>query len=75
MLFRSVIVNFVVEKDGSISDIQVVRGVDPALDVEAMRVIGSMPKWNPGKQRGQEVRVRFTLPLEFRLPPKDEVKE
>ena len=70
-----VIVNFVVEKDGSISDIQVVRGVDPALDVEAMRVIGTMPKWNPGKQRGQEVRVRFTLPLEFRLPPKDEVKE
>ena len=69
-----VIVNFVVEKDGAISDIQVVRGVDPALDAEAMRVIGTMPKWKPGKQRGQEVRVRFTLPLEFRLPPKEEVK-
>ncbi|MDR1742923.1 MAG: TonB family protein [Dysgonamonadaceae bacterium] len=59
--------NFVVERDGSITDVQVVRGVDPSLDKEAVRVIKSMPKWIPGKQRGQPVRVRFTLPIQFRL--------
>lgn len=62
-----VITNFVVEKDGSITDVQVVRGVDPSLDKEAVRVIQSMPKWKPGKQRGSSVRVRFTLPVVFRL--------
>ncbi|SFU42631.1 outer membrane transport energization protein TonB [Porphyromonadaceae bacterium KHP3R9] len=62
-----VITNFVVEKDGSITDVQVVRGVDPSLDKEAVRVIQSMPKWKPGKQRGSAVRVRFTLPVVFRL--------
>ena len=62
-----VITNFVVEKDGSITDVQVVRGVDPSLDKEAVRVIQSMPRWTPGKQRGQAVRVRFTLPVVFRL--------
>lgn len=62
-----VICNFVVEKDGSITDVQVVRGVDPSLDREAMRVIQQMPRWKPGKQRGQAVRVRFTLPVVFRL--------
>lgn len=62
-----VICNFVVEKDGSITDVQVVRGVDPSLDKEAVRVIQQMPRWNPGKQRGQAVRVRFTLPVVFRL--------
>ena len=62
-----VITNFVVEKDGSITDVQVVRGVDPSLDKEAIRVIQSMPKWKPGKQRGSAVRVRFTLPVVFRL--------
>ncbi|MBK5194837.1 MAG: energy transducer TonB [Proteiniphilum sp.] len=62
-----VICNFVVEKDGSITDVQVVRGVDPSLDREAMRVIKQMPRWTPGKQRGQAVRVRFTLPVVFRL--------
>lgn len=62
-----VICNFVVERDGSITDVQVVRGVDPSLDREAVRVIQSMPKWTPGKQRGQPVRVRFTLPVVFRL--------
>ena len=62
-----VITNFVVEKDGSITDVQVVRGVDPSLDKEAIRVIQSMPKWKPGKQRGSSVRVRFTLPVVFRL--------
>lgn len=58
---------FVVERDGSISDVQVVRGQDPSLDREAVRVIQSMPKWKPGKQRGVPVRVRYTLPVLFRL--------
>ncbi|MEA4995178.1 MAG: TonB family protein [Petrimonas sp.] len=62
-----VITNFVVERDGSITDVQVVRGVDPSLDKEAIRVIQSMPKWKAGKQRGSAVRVRFTLPVVFRL--------
>ncbi|MDD2328184.1 MAG: energy transducer TonB [bacterium] len=62
-----VICNFVVERDGSITDVQVVRGVDPSLDREAVRVIQQMPRWTPGKQRGQAVRVRFTLPVVFRL--------
>jgi len=62
-----VICNFVLEKDGSITDVQVVRGVDPSLDREAVRVIQQMPRWKPGKQRGQAVRVRFTLPVVFRL--------
>ena len=62
-----VITNFVIEKDGSLSDIQVVRGVDPALDKEAVRLIGTMPNWNPGTQRGNKVRVRYTLPIVFRL--------
>lgn len=62
-----VITNFVVERDGSISDVQVVRGVDPSLDKEAIRVIQSMPKWKAGRQRGSAVRVRFTLPVVFRL--------
>ena len=62
-----VIVNFVVNKDGSITDVNVVRGVDPSIDAEAVRVIESMPKWKPGKQRGKEVNVRYTLPVVFRL--------
>lgn len=62
-----VIVQFVVNKDGSICDEHVVKSVDPQLDAEAIRVIRSMPNWIPGKQRGEPVRVRFTLPLTFRL--------
>ena len=62
-----VIVQFVVNKDGSICDEHVVRSVDPQLDAEALRVVRSMPNWTPGKQRGQAVRVRFTLPVTFRL--------
>ena len=62
-----VICNFVVERDGSITDVQVVRGQDPSLDREAIRVIQQMPRWKPGKQRGSAVRVRFTLPVVFRL--------
>ena len=63
----SVITNFVVERDGSITDVQVVRGQDPSLDKEAVRVIQTMPRWKPGQQRGKAVRVRFTLPVVFRL--------
>lgn len=62
-----VIVQFVVNKDGSICEANVVKSVDPLLDAEAVRVVNAMPKWNPGKQRGQAVNVRFTLPLTFRL--------
>ena len=62
-----VVLQFVVNVDGSIVDIEVVRGVDPSLDREAMRVVGIMPKWKPGEQRGKPVRVRFTLPVQFRL--------
>ena len=62
-----VVVQFVVNKDGSICDEHVVRSVDPQLDAEALRVVRSMPNWTPGKQRGEAVRVRFTIPVTFRL--------
>ncbi len=62
-----VIVSFVVEKDGSISNVQVVRSVDPALDREAVNVVKRMPKWNPGMNNGQPARVKFTLPVTFKL--------
>ena len=62
-----VIVSFVVEKDGSISDPKVVKGVNPSLDKEAVRVISTMPKWKPGKQKGITVRVRYSVPVNFRL--------
>ena len=62
-----VICQFVVNKDGSIVDIQVVRSVDPSLDKEAIRVIKSMPKWKPGKQLGKPVRTQFNLPVVFNL--------
>ena len=62
-----VTVQFVVNKDGSIVDAVVLRGVDPYLDKEALRVVNLMPKWKPGKQRGKPVRVRYTVPVMFRL--------
>ncbi|RHJ93428.1 energy transducer TonB [Bacteroides sp. AM07-16] len=62
-----VICSFVVNRDGSIVDAEVVRGVDPSLDKEALRVINTMPKWTPGKQRGKPVRVKYTVPITFRL--------
>lgn len=61
------IVQFVVEKDGSITNVKILRGVDPELDKEAVRVVSAMPKWKPGTQRGEAVRVRFTVPVMFRL--------
>ena len=62
-----VICQFVVNKDGSIVDVEVVRSVDPSLDKEAIRVVKAMPKWKPGQQRGKAVRVKYTLPVSFRL--------
>ena len=62
-----VIALFVVETDGSISNIEVVKHAFPSLDAEAERVIQAMPKWKPGKQKGQPVRVKFTVPVIFRL--------
>ena len=72
-----VIVSFTVKKDGSIADTKVERSVNPYLDKEAMRVIAAMPKWQPGKQRGEAVNVRFTVPVAFRLsdPPTPKAEE
>ena len=71
-----VIVQFIVEKDGSITNAKVVRGVSPLLDQEALRVVGIMPRWNPGTQRGQAVRVQYTLPVMFSLNGKtDEIQQ
>ena len=62
-----VIVQFVVDKDGSIKNAKVVRSIDPLLDKEALRVINLMPKWKPGKNQGEAVRVRYTMPVMFKL--------
>lgn len=62
-----VVVQFVVEKDGSISEVEVVKKVNEHLDAEAVRVVNAMPKWKPGKQKGENVRVKYTLPISFRL--------
>ncbi len=64
---------FVVLKDGTVSDVKIIRGVDPSIDAEAVRVLETMPAWKPGKQRGQAVNVQFTLPVVFSLK-KDESK-
>lgn len=62
-----VTVRFIVEKDGSISDVKPILSVHPLLNKEAVRVVESMPKWSPGKQNGKPVRVRFNLPVMFKL--------
>ncbi|HOO83894.1 MAG TPA: M56 family metallopeptidase [Prolixibacteraceae bacterium] len=62
-----VYIQFVVEKDGTCGRAKVVRGVDPSLDAEALRVVNTMPKWQPGKQRGQNVAVAYTIPVNFQL--------
>lgn len=62
-----VLVTFIVKKDGSLSDVRVAKSVDPSLDKEAVRIIKSMPKWNPGIHRGRYVNVKFTVPVTFRL--------
>jgi protein TonB len=63
----TVYIQFVVEPSGSVSNVKVLRGVDPALDKEAVRIVQSSPKWTPGKQRGKPVRVSFTFPITFKL--------
>ena len=62
-----VVVSFTVEKDGAVADVKVARSVTPTLDAEAVRVIKAMPKWVPGKQDGQFVRVKYNVPVSFRL--------
>ena len=62
-----VTVRFIVEKDGSISDVRPILSVHPLLNKEAVRVVESMPKWTPGKQNGKPVRVRFNVPVMFKL--------
>ena len=66
-----VIVQFVIMEDGTLDQAKVVRGVDPLLDEEALRVVKSMPKWKPGMDRGEAVKVRFTAPIMFNLSKKD----
>lgn len=63
----TVYVQFVVNTDGSVSGVKAVRGVDPLLDEEAMRVVKMVPRWNPGKQRGKPVKALFTVPIKFQL--------
>ncbi len=62
-----IIVSFVIEKDGTVSDAKVVRKLHPAFDAEALRVVKLMPKWEPGRQEGKPVRVQFNLPINFNL--------
>lgn len=62
-----VLVQFIVNEDGSISDVKVVKGLTPSLDAEAIRIVSAMPKWKPGKNDGQLCRVRYTVPVRFRL--------
>ena len=70
-----VTVQFIVNADGSISNIGIIRGVDPELDGEAVRVISTMPNWKPGTQKGKPVRVKYTVPVMFRLPDEDKKEE
>jgi len=62
-----VYVQFVVDRDGGISNARIARGVDASLDQEALRVVNSLPKWKPGMQRGKPVRVSYTVPINFQL--------
>ena len=62
-----VMVQFIVETDGSVSDVHVAKQVFPSLDAEAIRVVQAMPKWTPGKEKGQVVRVKYNLPIVFRM--------
>ncbi|MBR5249150.1 MAG: energy transducer TonB [Bacteroidales bacterium] len=63
----TVMVSFIVEPDGAVTNVQVVRGVHEALDNEAVRVVSASPKWKPGQMSGRKVRVKYTIPIEFRL--------
>lgn len=66
-IYGKVLLSFIIEKDGSISDIKILKGVESSLDKEAVRVVSSMPKWNPGRQHNRTVRVQYTLPITFAL--------
>lgn len=63
----TVYVTFVIEKDGSITDVRLLRGIGGGCDEEVIRVVKKMPKWNPGKQRGKHVRVQFNMPVKFTI--------
>ena len=65
-----VMVEFIIDKEGKVTDARVVRGVDPELDAEAVRVISASPKWKPGRVKGNRVRTSLTIPVEFRLAKK-----
>ena len=67
-----VVVSFIVEKDGSISDVKTVKGIHPSFDEEAVRVVKSMPKWKPGMCNGEPTRVKYTVPITFQLPESNE---
>jgi protein TonB len=62
-----VYVTFIVTKEGKVTDTKIIRGVDPSLDKEALRVINMLPLWKPGKQKGQAVNVSYTVPVNFEL--------
>jgi TonB family protein len=62
-----VIISFIVEKDGSLTDVKVEKGVDPSFDKEAVRVVKTMPKWEPGMWRGKPTRVKYCIPIRFRF--------
>ncbi|MBL7973068.1 MAG: TonB family protein [Prolixibacteraceae bacterium] len=67
-IIGQVIVKFVVDKKGSVTNVKILRGVDPSLDKEALRIVNSMPKWNPGKQKGEFVDATYEIPIDFNLP-------
>ena len=70
-----VIVSFIVNKDGSIDEVKVMKSIHPALDEEAARVVKSMPKWRPGMLKGKPVRVKYTIPVNFKLTPQPASKK
>ena len=65
-----VAVDFVIEKDGKVSDVRIVKGLSPEIDAEVLKVVSASPKWKPGKVNGQKVRASLTLPVEFKLEKK-----
>jgi len=71
----TVYITFVIEKDGSVSDVSVLRGIGGGCDEEAVRVISSMPAWTPGKQRGKPVRVQFNMPIKFNLGSEEKIEK
>ena len=60
-----VYVSFVISRDGAVTDVKILKGVEEACDAEAVRVVGKMPNWNPGRQNGRSVSVRYSIPIRF----------